>query len=505
MAGVATPDLCTRTHHALKHECAKYRSILKTRNAHPESVNRSGKQKITLLVLGALALGAVFLLPGFVTEPWIGGDMGENSATADSSPSSVRPSTVAEKTRYRQDSQTVLAQIIAVRDRLENQNVELWAEIEFRQGLEKIETGDQQYSYGDYKASLASFEQALKQFSGLEDVGRQKLAAALTAGLDALESLNIHVATTSSELATAISADDKMVRQLAERLHVLPQLATQLETGDRARAADELGTAEIAYQGAVELDPLHQRAVESLSSIKRQITQSKFNGHMSRGYAALDNNDFELARSAFESADGVYPGHADVTKALAQVENRNSQLFVNQQIAHAAELENQEEWQQALSVYESLLEQDPSLTQAKVKLIPARVRADLDQRLNKIIDDPLTVSNATAYRKAQGTLNDALGIADPGDTLLAQITRLENVLTTALSSVDVLFQSDNLTNVTLFRVAELGRFEQRSVKLRPGRYIAGGTRAGFRDVRIEFTVSGERGVEPVVVRCIESI
>ena len=72
-------------------------------------------------------------------------------------------------------------------------------------------------------------------------------------------------------------------------------------------------------------------------------------------------------------------------------------------------------------------------------------------------------------------------------------------------NINVVFQSDNLTKVTLFRVAEMGQFEQKSLRLRPGRYIAGGTRAGFRDVRIEFTVMGGAAVEPVVVRCIESI
>ena len=90
-------------------------------------------------------------------------------------------------------------------------------------------------------------------------------------------------------------------------------------------------------------------------------------------------------------------------------------------------------------------------------------------------------------------------------TARAQIANLEKLLDSALLPVSVVFQSDNLTSVTLFRVAEMGRFEQRSLNLKPGRYVAGGTRAGFRDVRIEFSVTGEPVVEPIVVRCIEPI
>jgi hypothetical protein len=75
----------------------------------------------------------------------------------------------------------------------------------------------------------------------------------------------------------------------------------------------------------------------------------------------------------------------------------------------------------------------------------------------------------------------------------------------ANSPVDVKFRSDNQTHVVLFRVAELGRFEQVSVKLRPGKYVAAGTRSGYRDVRVEFTVTGKPLEEPIVVRCEQPI
>ena len=64
---------------------------------------------------------------------------------------------------------------------------------------------------------------------------------------------------------------------------------------------------------------------------------------------------------------------------------------------------------------------------------------------------------------------------------------------------------DNLTDVTLFRIAKLGLFAQTTVQLRPGRYIAAGSRMGYRDVRVEFTITGEPLAEPILVRCSEQI
>ncbi len=465
----------------------------------------SGNQRTVLLVLGLLALATVFLLPALVSKPWIVDGSLDGPASVDSSPTSVSPSTAAEKTRYRRESQTVLAKIIPVRDLLQDQSVELWAAIEFQLALAKIETGDGQYSYGQYRQSLESYEQALAGFTALEALGQKKLTDALAIGLEAIESLNIGGAQGAGELATAIAADDPQVQELAARIVSLPELAEQLESGDMARIANHLDAAQIAYQAAVNVDPMHKRAAESLASIKTGITEGRFRQHMSRAYAALDRGDYEAAVAAFEQAGTVYPGHAAIAQGLAQVENRSSQLSLDRQLAHAAELELNEEWAQAITVYEELLTQDPTLTAAKARLIPVKARADLDRRLERFNEDPLRLSRRAVYQQAQSALSDAGEISNPGNRLLGQIEELKTFMKRALTSVNVVFQSDNLTEVTLFRVAQLGQFEQTSLSLKPGRYIIAGTRRGFRDVRVEFTVTGEPLDEPIVVSCQEPI
>ena len=442
--------------------------VLTPQKTDPTPKKRSEKQKYVLLLLGGVVLSVVFLLPNYVNKPWIADDAGTRPETPNSSPSIVSPSTEAEKTKYRRDSQTLLAEIIATRDRLAGQNVTVWAEIDFRQTLEKIEAGDQQYSFGEYKESMASYEQVLKELKELEALGQAKLNKAVSDGLDAIEAVNISVANASSELANLIAPDDQRVQTLVARNATLSQLADQLEAGDGALAANQLVTARTAYEKAVELDPAHKRAASSLAAIKKDVTESVFRQHMSTGYAALDANEFEKAKSAFMQAGRVYPGHLAVEQALAQLENQKDQLGVSQQISRAAELESREEWQQALSIYEELLAQDPSLIDVKVKLIPVRVRTDLDERMTEIFTDPLKLSEGSAYRKAGQTLNDARGIPNPGEKLQDQIAKLDKLMKTALSPVNVTFQSDNLTAVTLYRVAELGQFVETSLVLKPG-------------------------------------
>lgn len=461
-------------------------------------------RKITLVVLGALVAGTIFLLPRFVSDPWVAGDE-DLPAVPEPASTTVAPSTAAELTRFRQDSQGVLAEIMAMRDRLQESGVEHWADVEFRQARQRVEAGDERYSYGEYEASLEEYKQARELLGELEELGRQKLGEATQEAAAAIESLNVPVAVASIELAGMIAAEDPGVQTLAARIEVLPQVVDHITAGDNAFSRDRFQEARSSYQKAVTLDPRHRRAAESLERAGREVTASAFRGHMSRGFAALERGAFDAARAAFGDAGKVYPGNPAVQQALDQVDNRETGNYVDRELARVAGLEATEQWREAVKVYEILLQRDPSLADVRVRLIPARVRADLDERLEGFIAEPLKMSSESEFRAGQAALADARGIPSPGPRLSGQIEQLDELLKLANSPVDVVIRSDNQTHVVLFRVADLGRFEQRSLQLRPGRYVASGTRSGFRDVRVEFTVTGREKQEQIVVRCEEPV
>lgn len=467
--------------------------------------SHSKTQKVTLITLGVITVITVFFLPQFVTEPWWTGESDEGLALPPPAPDEVAPSTAAELKRYRQDSQGVLAEIVIVRDRLKERNVQRWAEADFQAALGKVETGDKEYSFGNYEKSLAYYREARDQLVDLVALGDQKFLKAKADGLDAVESLNLNIAEQASELATAIAADDPEVLALAARVETLPQVTLHIEAGDHAYARGRFEQARSEYRQARDLDPELRRAADGLALSQGEITGGAFRSQMSRGFSALEAGDYEGARAAFHKAGEIEPGNPAVGKALAQVKNRESMTFVNQELARASDLESAEEWAQAVTIYESLLDQDPTLTDARARLLPARVRADLDQSLNEYIDNPLLLSNKAGFEKAQSVLRDAQGISNTGPRLSGQADQLAILLERATSPVNVVFSSDNLTHVVLYRVAELGTFEQTSMRLRPGRYVAAGTRDGYRDVRVEFTITGEPLNEPIVVRCEEPI
>jgi len=464
------------------------------------------RQKLIIGGLLVLVAAVVLLLPNLVTEPWI---VDPDNPEASAIPiTSVSPSTAAEKTQYRQNSQKLLAEIIMLRDGLTSQSIEQWADFEFRSALSLITAGDEQYGYGNYSESMASFNQALEQLKTLQILGEEKYQQALITGTNAIENAAIGdpaIASAAAKLAMAIDASDSRSIALNQRATALPQLIEALQNAEQQLAIKQLEKASSYYQQAVAIDGKHKKAADGLVATQQAITEQSFRRAMSRGFTALEQNRFPQATDAFNQAGNIYPGRQAVIQALSQVETQQSQLLVSQQMQQAGDLERQEQWQQALGIYQSLLQTDPSLTQAKVKTIPVTVRATLHNQLQAALADPLKLSNANAYQKGRRLLKDARGIANPGPVLSQQVADLDRYLSQSTIPVPVVLLSDSLTEVTLFRVAKLGTFEQTSVQLKPGHYIAAGSRNGYRDVRVEFTITGEPMEEPILVSCNEAI
>ena len=96
-------------------------------------------------------------------------------------------------------------------------------------------------------------------------------------------------------------------------------------------------------------------------------------------------------------------------------------------------------------------------------------------------------------------------LEEPGPVLVSQVDELQGFLENSQVPIDIQLVSDNLTDVTLLRVGDLGVFEQRALSLKPGRYVAVGKRIGYREVRQEFTVGFGQTPSSVVVQCEERI
>ncbi|MEM6796889.1 MAG: hypothetical protein AAF725_23145, partial [Acidobacteriota bacterium] len=159
----------------------------------------------------------------------------------------------------------------------------------------------------------------------------------------------------------------------------------------------------------------------------------------------------------------------------------------------------------AAEAYGEILALAPRLDSARGGRARSLERAALAEALDFHVSRPERLGEAAVLEEAEGVLDRALEVAPQGPEHRARVERLSRALERYSQTVVAELRSDSLTEVTVYRVGQLGAFSSRRLELRPGTYTVVGSRQGFRDVRIEWTLEPGGSPPPLDVRCQEAL
>ena len=226
---------------------------------------------------------------------------------------------------------------------------------------------------------------------------------------------------------------------------------------------------------------------------------------MSDGYTALDEARFQTARKAFRQAAQLRADSGEASSALQEVEVAETAHRLAELKDVGVRSESSEQWQAAVEAYEEAAAIDPNVLYVREGLERARDRARLDKQFRTAIEDPMRLSDVAVAEATAVLLARAEELKPRGPVLDEQISKLQRLLEQANTPISVILQSDRETEVIVYKVARLGRFDRQQLTLRPGTYTAVGTRLGYRDVRTTFTLSHDNPIAPVTVACTEQI
>ncbi|GFE89144.1 serine/threonine-protein kinase [Steroidobacter agaridevorans] len=396
----------------------------------------------------------------------------------------------------------------AIDERLQKLNARAaaqWGGEEFGRANSLLAAADQDATARDYTAA----EQKLNEITPLLDIvekrAPQVLAEQLKAGAAALQEGRSEDAKAAFELALKIEPNNQVASRGLKRAGTLDQVLALLT---KAEGQEKEGNATPAlenFQKALALDAEATRASEGIARITSRQAADAFASAMARGYSALAATNYSQAREAFEAARRIRPDAPEIPQALRQIEQEQRTGVIGVKLQEAQQLESQEKWAEALKVYRSVLELDSTVAAANDGAARTSPRAALNEQLEMYLTQPERLFSQSVRVVAKETLSRAAGIANPGPILSKQIKTLGEWLARADVPVPVALRSDNVTQVTIYRVGVLGAFEQRSLDLVPGSYTVVGTRPGYRDVRREISVMPGAAPEPVVIRCEDKI
>jgi hypothetical protein len=230
-----------------------------------------------------------------------------------------------------------------------------------------------------------------------------------------------------------------------------------------------------------------------------------FAAAMTEALAAMERQDYAAAREAFARAQAARPGAPEAASGLAQAEEALKSLAIAAHRDRATELERAESWRAAEAEYDAALALDASLRFAREGKERSAACAILQEKLEFQIAHPERLSDPGALEEAASLVEEAREADHEGPKRREAVEKLAALVSTYALPMELSIVSDALTEVTLHRVGPLGKFERKVLEVRPGRYVAVGSREGFRDVRVEFTVEPGKPLPPIQVRCEEAI
>lgn len=480
---------------------------------------RSKFTRSPLVWVGIGALVTSMLVVVFLLPRWVSNTPAEREKLADSDPApATAPSPVqkpakdkispwekARESSLRKETQDILSQMLEAQKGLADRGVELWAGEAYAKAMQLARQGDEYYNERDFVKSKDVYAEALAIFTRLVEEMETVFENTMEKGHRALVDGDSRVAKEAFALALAIDAMDRAASDGMERAEKLDEVLAIMARGDEQLGNDELEAARDSYQAALDLDQYHEPAKKGIDLVEKRIIDRDFAKHMSAGFSALEAKRFNRAREAFTSASKLKPGSAEARSALEQTANKLTTIKISTLLKQAGELEEAENWHEALARYQSALELDSSLAEAREGRDYASLRSKLHDRLEEILSQPKRLYDEQVYMETRRFQEKLQALSSPGPILSKQLAALDTLLERANTPVEIVLRSDNQTQVTLRKVGDLGMFQEKTLTVKPGEHVLVGIRDGYRDVRVEFFADPEKSLPPIVVQAAEKI
>jgi serine/threonine protein kinase/tetratricopeptide (TPR) repeat protein len=466
---------------------------------------------VSLAALIALLIGVVFVLPKTVSTD-------NDATTLDDTPSvtiDTELETVAvEEPKLpdrdgrvvaRSETEVVLGQLLSMMSTLERRAVQRWGGVRYKQAQELYAQGDAAYLAHDYATASDKYLETIQVVEPLLDEVDQVFASTFSEAQAALDAANTLDALRLFEMAVAISPSHAAAQAGYARAKNLDDVLGLTERGAAFERDLELAAARQSFEQAVELDPQWKPALDGLQRVNAEINQMAFDARMTEGLFAIADGHYDAARAAFRMAKALKPESREPADGLLQVEQevRLNQISAYEQ--QAQQQEDEEAWLLAAATYERLLEIDNNMDFAQEGLQHAQQMSAVHKQLDEFILKPDSLSAPSTMQKATMMIVEITRMPEVGPRLSAQRDELSRLLKRAATPLQVQLISDNATDVSVYKVGRLGSFETHELTLRPGKYVAVGSRPGYRDVRLEFLVGPEQEAKPIVIRCEEAI
>jgi len=491
-------------------------------------VHRLAREKNEIsstVVFGALAVllliaGFVFvILPGIQSKPVAKREIPATTeistpsttktetaqAEEEPEPRELAPLEIAQLEFLKEEGKRVAAQLVRRQVELEDVGVLLWAPGLYADIGKVAETGDSAYREKNYQAAIDSYESAIAALQVLEQSIPNILQQNLKAGNDAFENEDVDAALAAWTIVSAIEPGNMKYNQQLLRAENFQQLLTYMSTAEYKERESSLQDALAAFLQAKKLDPEWQPAKDAIARIRLKIAKANFADAMSNGFSALAGQRYEKARNAFERASKIFPNSNEPADGILQIDLAERMDTIEAHRERASTLASREDWAGAIEEFASVVALDPSLIFASNGLQNARKQLELNEQIDRFLEQPTLMQKDEEFAAAKTALIAASKHRKSAPILKDKLATLSRLISVARIPIPIEITSDNRTDVTVYKIGNFGKIESKRLQLIPGKYTIVGKRRGFRNVRHELILLAGEPTAPISIRCTEKI
>lgn len=461
---------------------------------------------IVLALVAALGLAGVvfFLLPNWLvpsrstTPPPV-------VSVPPTPPAPARAADPAEIVRQRLLAEEAASRYRERRDALREIGAPMWAAEDWARATERGEEAETSVAARDHTRAIELYDDATRQLSRISGQADAAFTRALGAGEAAIQARASGEAAKAFHLALTIRPGDKKAERGLARAERLDEVLARLAAGESQENAGALVEARREYAAAVTLDPEFDPAKAALRRVDGRLAGERFNELMTRGLGQLERGNWPGAEQSFSTALKLRAAHSGAADGLAAAKQGQQRETLARLQREARALESSERWEDSLAAYRQAAAIDPAVDFAKEGITRSNRMIAVHVRIDSYLAEPQRLYSAPVRKEAQQFLASLDNEAAGGPRFAQDKRRLAAAIERAITKVTVQLASDNATEVTLYRVGRLGRFQQREVSLTPGTYTLVGSRPGYKDVRLELIVAPGSDPQRVFIACKERV
>jgi tetratricopeptide (TPR) repeat protein len=239
--------------------------------------------------------------------------------------------------------------------------------------------------------------------------------------------------------------------------------------------------------------------------MKERIADDQFQKLMSDGLTAYHKGTYQSARTILLKAKSFRPDSKEVQSALVQVNEAIRLDTIEKLRRKAVAGEEAEDWEEALNSYMTVLKIDPNISFAVQGKERSMNHIRVARGMRDFIQKPGVLESDKQLQNAILLMEEARTLQPRGQRLSEQLSDFIALVDAARTPIQVRIDSDDLTDVAVYRVGRLGRFATRELLLRPGTYTVVGSRDGYRDIRQQIVVKPGQTELSVTVICRDKV